>query len=341
MSAAGSRSFGRRTDLTGSRGFTMIELMISIALGSVILVGTVLMFQQSRAAYMVNDATSRLQENARFALDILDPDIRLASYWGATNRAEFVDGQKGTPLELPTLAGDCADRWYIDLGNSLNGINGTSVIGAVNAVNTPVASCIPNAQHRAGTDILVVRHASEQTQVPQINRVQIQSEPLNSMLFTSGLVPAGFSAPPASNTFALVAHAYYISPDSASLGAGVPSLRRITLVDGPALEDQEIIAGVEDFQVQFGIDTDGDLDVNRYINADNGLVTPGSASFDPDLQIVAVRLWLRFRSLRPENGFTDDQPYQYADVNDPAPNDQFRRLLINKTIQLRNTRARS
>lgn len=322
-------------------GFTMIELMISIALGSVILVGTVLMFQQSRAAYMVNDATSRLQENARFALDMLDPDIRLASYWGATNRAEFVDGQKGMPLELPTLAGDCADRWYIDLSNSLNGINGTSVIAAVNATNGPVAGCIPNGNYIPGTDILIVRHASEQTQLPQINRVQIQSEPLNSMLFTSGLIPAGFSAPPASNTFALATHAYYISPDSLALGPGIPSLRRITLVDGPALEDQEIIAGVEDLQVQFGVDTNGDLDVNRYINADNDLVTPGSASFDSSLQIVAVRLWLRLRSLRPENGFSDNQPYQYADVNDAAPNDAFRRMLINKTIQLRNTRSRS
>ena len=101
MSRMASAIFSQPLRRRRNAGFTMIELMISIALGSVILVGTVLMFQQSRAAYMVNDATSRLQENARFALDILDPDIRLASYWGATNRAEFVDGQKGTPLALP------------------------------------------------------------------------------------------------------------------------------------------------------------------------------------------------------------------------------------------------
>ncbi|MBT8063068.1 MAG: PilW family protein [Gammaproteobacteria bacterium] len=324
-----------------SRGFTMIELMISITIGSIILVGTVLVFQQSRAAYLVNDATSRLQENARFALDILDPDVRLASYWGATNRAEFVDGQKDTPLQLPAVAGDCADRWYIDFRNSLNGINGTSVIGAVDGSNAPLNGCIPNAQHLAGTDVLVVRHASEQPQPPQAGRVQIQSDPLNAMLFTGGVIPGGFSPPPASNTFALTAHAYYISPDSIALGAGIPSLRRITLVDGPAIEDQEIIAGVEDFQVQFGIDTDADLDANRYINADNALITPGSPSFDPNLQIVAVRIWLRFRSVRSEVGFVDDTAYQYADVNDPAPNDAFRRLLISKTIHLRNTRLRS
>ena len=161
------------------------------------------------------------------------------------------------------------------------------------------------------------------------------------MLFNTGIIPAGFAAPPASNTFALAAHAYYISPDSAALGAGVPSLRRITLVDGPAIEDQEIIAGVEDLQVQFGVDTNGDLDVNRYINANNALITPGSPSFNPNLQIVAVRVWLRFRSIRSENGFTDNLPYQYADVSDPAPNDTFRRLLILKTIHLRNTRTRS
>lgn len=332
---------GRNALARRQYGFTMVELMISVAIGSIILVGTVMVFQQSRASYLVNDATSRLQENARFALDVLDPDIRLASYWGSSNRAEFVDAQKGSAAELPPIAGDCGDRWYIDLSNSTNGINGTSVIGGVNGTNAPMSACIPAANYRPGTDILVVRHASERTQVPQGNRVQIQSDPLNSLLFTGNAIPAGFSAHPASNTFGLVAHAYYISPDSRALGNGIPSLRRITLVDGPAIQDQEIIPGVEDFQFQFGIDTDGDLDANRYINADNPLITPGSPSFNPSLQIVAVRIWLRLRALRPENGFVDDAGYQYADINDVAPGDAFRRLLISKTVHLRNTRLRS
>ncbi len=327
--------------LLAQRGFTMIELMIGLAIGAVILVGTVLVFQQSRASFVVTEAIARLQENARFALDILEPDIRHASYWGLSNHAEFIDARRGTPAQLPALAGDCGDRWYIDLDNTLPGINGTSVIGGINATNTPMLACIPDANYQPETDILVVRHASEQSVLPQAGRVQIQSDPLNGILFTGAAIPGGFAAPPASESFDLISHGYYVSPDSSALGPGIPSLRRVTLISGPAVEDQEIIPGVEDLQLQFGVDTDGDLDANRYINADNAMIVPGSPGFDPDLQIVSVRIWLRFRAIRIENGHIDDLGYQYADINQAAPNDSFRRLVISKTIQLRNTRSQT
>ncbi|MBT8135809.1 MAG: PilW family protein, partial [Gammaproteobacteria bacterium] len=145
---------------------------------------------------------------------------------------------------------------------------------------------------------------------------------------------------PAAQTFALVAHGYHVSPDSTRFGAGVPSLRRQTLVDGPAIEDQEVLSGVEDFQFQFGIDTDGDLDANRYVNANNPMLVPGDPAFDPNAQIVSVRIWLRMRTIHPEQGHTDTSAYVYADHNTPAPNDNFRRLVVSKTIQLRNTKER-
>ncbi|NNF62362.1 MAG: hypothetical protein HKN06_13675, partial [Gammaproteobacteria bacterium] len=105
-------------------------------------------------------------------------------------------------------------------------------------------------------------------------------------------------------------------------------------------EDQEVLSGVEDFQFQFGIDTDGDLDANRYVNANNPMLVPGDPAFDPNAQIVSVRIWLRMRTIHPEQGHTDTSAYVYADHNTPAPNDNFRRLVVSKTIQLRNTKER-
>ena len=127
------------------------------------------------------------------------------------------------------------------------------------------------------------------------------------------------------------------------LGTNVPSLRMKTLVSGGTIEDQEVLPGVEDMQVQLGVDTDPVGGVNRgsidrYVNPGDPIVTPGEPGFLPDAEILAVRIWLRIRAERQEVGFTDTSTYVYADQNVAAPNDGFRRVLVTKTIYLRNAR---
>jgi hypothetical protein len=70
-------------------------------------------------------------------------------------------------------------------------------------------------------------------------------------------------------------------------------------------------------------------------------------------QVVSVRIWLLVRAENPEVGFRDTRTYQYADratatgttnnLNAAnaagrayAPADSFRRLLVSRTIQIRN-----
>jgi hypothetical protein len=119
-------------------------------------------------------------------------------------------------------------------------------------------------------------------------------------------------------------------------------------------DEDEVISGIEDLQVQFGIDTgdrnnDGRMDADA--DADNdGTVDPSgkvtryvSADF-PDLSrhiVGAVRIWLRVRAAEPEVGFKDDRTYRYADiVYTPAgPDAAYRRALITRTIAVRNARV--
>jgi type IV pilus assembly protein PilW len=119
-------------------------------------------------------------------------------------------------------------------------------------------------------------------------------------------------------------------------------LRRWTL-RGLALIDEEVLPGVEDLQIQFGVDpdlpgTDDRGAVNLYVNANDPILTPGDPAFNDDFEILAVRIWLRVRAERVENGFTDTTNYVYADQNVAAPGDQFRRVVVSKTIYLRNAR---
>ncbi len=317
------------------RGLTMIELMIALVIGAVLLIGAVSVYSSSRATYRLNESMARLQENARFALTHMEPDLRLANYWGLTNRADIIERRRGQADQLAAIATDCADRWYINVDSPVEGANGT---------NAPFAGGIDAGNYQAGSDVLVVRHASaDPVTVLDTNRVHLQSDRTRGALFLGDLIPAGFAPPPASVTHTMIANAYYVAPTSPTLG-NVPSLRRRTLVRGPAIRDEEVIPGVEDLQVQFGIDLDaegtpGRGAVDRYVNADNPLLDPAAPGFDPDTRIVAVRLWLRLRTETVEQGHTDTSGYQYADQIIAPPNDGYRRIVVSKTIQLRNLRG--
>ncbi len=63
--------------------------------------------------------------------------------------------------------------------------------------------------------------------------------------------------------------------------------------------------------------------------------TPGST---PTRIVLAVRIWVRVRAERLENGFTDTTNYVYADQNVGPFNDNFRRMVVSKTIYVRNAR---
>lgn len=64
-------------------GFSLIELMIAIALGLLIMAAVIQLFIGSRQTYSTNEALARVQENGRFAMELIKPEIRgLASGQG-------------------------------------------------------------------------------------------------------------------------------------------------------------------------------------------------------------------------------------------------------------------
>lgn len=61
-------------------GFTLIEIMIALLLGAFLIGGVMQIFVGAKQTNSVQDELARLQENARFAMDILGRDIRMADY---------------------------------------------------------------------------------------------------------------------------------------------------------------------------------------------------------------------------------------------------------------------
>lgn len=78
-----------------ARGVSLIELMIAMAISCVIIAGTLALYAQARNAYRVNERVARLQEQGRFALAVIEPDVELAGYYGFTNVADVVRFVRG------------------------------------------------------------------------------------------------------------------------------------------------------------------------------------------------------------------------------------------------------
>jgi type IV pilus assembly protein PilW len=78
-----------RTGRDKQTGFSLIELMIAITLSLVLTIGIIQIFSSSKQTSRVQDALARVQENARFALDILSHDIRMAGQLGCNSGAHL------------------------------------------------------------------------------------------------------------------------------------------------------------------------------------------------------------------------------------------------------------
>src|SRR4051812_10269966 len=74
-------------------GFSLIELLVSLAIGAILVFGATQAYVDSRNAYAVNETVARMQENARYAMSVLESDIRMANYWGLLKGAESITGR--------------------------------------------------------------------------------------------------------------------------------------------------------------------------------------------------------------------------------------------------------
>lgn len=115
-------------------GIGMVEIMISMALSLLLLGSVIQIFSSSKASYRIQEGVSRLQENSRFAIDLLRRQVRLSGYGGCANPGLVAPRNiaRGTPSAI-TFAS-------------------TDVIGG--ADNTAVDGVL------SGTDTLLIRYGS-------------------------------------------------------------------------------------------------------------------------------------------------------------------------------------
>lgn len=315
------------------RGLTLVELMVALAIGSFLIIGAVQIYNQSRQAFVVNESIARVQETAQFAMDTIESDLRMASNWGRNSRAVAVEGASRdgdpNPLGLTEPENDgssCGEDWAYNLLLTVDGVDDDFTL-----------PCAAVGGEQEDSDSVTIRRASVDPVAPVAGRLQIQTTRIAGQIFESDTIPGAFS-PADSTTHNLLVNTYYVAADS-DLIPGVPTLRRKSLGPGPAITDQEVAPGVESLQIQLGVDVDEDNTVDRYVNPGDAIYRPGAVGYVPGARVITARVWLVVRGITPEIGLIDDVNYAPANADLGNPDDEFRRMMVSKTILLRNART--
>ena len=329
------------------RGFSLLEIMIAMALGLVLLAAFLAVLQRCRGQFAINESLARLQDSARHALSVLVADLEHAGAYGFARSAHvrvlrggavLAQGNAlrqpdaaGTTAAVPSLppgAHDCGINFALDLELPVQGSDNRFAPG------NGARDCAPTASAggaRPGSDTLTVRHASLNSVPPHAGRLQLYWRHLAAFgfqdLFFDGQPPGPVDQD--NEVRDLEIHTYYIANNSVGR-AGWPALRVKSLTEAAGaaqFRDEEVLPGVEDLQVEFGI-------------AENGRVS----YLAPDLStlrgkpVVAVRVWLRIRADVTEGPFFDGRALNYAGVAFvPTPAESaLRRILVERTVTLRN-----
>ena len=149
-----------------AKGFSMIELMLALALGVIVTWGIVQLFVGNNQTYTLLNGQARLQENARFAMDFVTRSARAAGYFGCDPEpTKIYDSLTGTwnqlfefDISTPIQGfngianGNALTDWVPSLTVLPRTSGGTTVNAFINGNGIDVATMKPL------TDVLVLRH---------------------------------------------------------------------------------------------------------------------------------------------------------------------------------------
>lgn len=327
-----------------SYGFSLVELLVAMVVGLIIVSGAFSLHSGTRKTQAVNEMQMDMVADARFAIEMISYDLRHAGMYGGTNKDGLIDCRSNdancsTTGTVPAAVGsDCAAGWAYNLSQPVFAINST-------AGNPYSGTCITASEgYLAGTDILEIRYADSN----YLDSISGLPKPLTNgqayvrSNFASGRIFTGTTQPKIgkhdsdaniTHNYILHAFAYYVSDHTDSTGDGIPSLRRAALVNGPAVQQQTLISGVANLQVQFGENTDGDANntIDRYVDPD--AVTDWT-------QVYAAKIWLLMRSNDRQIGTDTTKSFSMAGA--PAitygGKDDYRYFLVTSVVDLRNLR---
>jgi type IV pilus assembly protein PilW len=345
------------------QGLSLIELMVSMAIGLGLLAALSTVFVNSSRSQAELARAAQQIENGRFATQTLQDDLWHAGFYG-----RYVAYSTTAPAALPdpcSINLDTAVAVPTPLQNALVfGVQGYNDAAAVPAA---LAGCLSADDLLPGTDILVVRRTESRTSaVGALNAktIYLQSvaesyDPVSltalSPIIAKGNPSATFNqASPTTSELGEIrrfhVHIYFIAKCSvpaggaancnagADSGKPIPTLKRLEINAAGAFEVVPLVEGIENLQVEYGIDTvPAGLPAGSPYAGDgmpeSYKAAPTATEFS---QVVAVRLFVLARATEASVSYVDSKTYDLGLHGAVVGSGPYKRQVFTTVVRLQN-----
>ena len=340
---------------TRQRGMGLVELLVWMAISLLIISVIGVVYANTKQLARVNDTVSRLQENGRFVIHLLNRDLRMAGFRGCdiTGSGSHVNVLNSTayPYRFDIALGGfygSGGGWSPTRDPSISTLSppplvNTDIVtirhidGPGVALTAAMGTTTADLQVAAGSplangDVLLVADCSYSA---IFNATAFNSAtgviahelgagvPGNSTKNLSDpLDPHKFSTD--ASVYRLVTRTYYIGASARKPGTNSLWANSIPAYDLQA-QPEEMVEGVDGLVLLYGEDTDGDKAANRYVTANAVGTWNNVVSVRPQVLLATVR----------DKMATSPQPYTFNGVT-KTPTDLRLRSVLASVVTVRN-----
>lgn len=348
-----------KRDSIGQKGFTLIELMIGLALGVIVVAAAFTILTTTSKALRANEQVVDAQQNLRMAMELITRDIKMAGFGnpgvpvGNCTYAIVPNDQTPTGVDsgadsvqmlVPATRATGTNRWTLSAATTTSGVS--SITLQPGAVADMVTSGLAASSY-------ISIGGSATAQVTAFNAAA-------STISVSIPPPLWFQQNDQVYLLQCIRYQVVQPPDAGNLCAGhAPCLTRGVAGGAGPNAEAPIAEGIEDLQLAYACDgcvaainggipdriIDDQLPFNNIFDQNDFLsnVPWTAAPLTPD-KIKLVQVALVARQSKADQGFGDsDKSVMGSPAITPLPNDHtlaadpnHRRRVLVKTVDTRN-----
>lgn len=285
---------------TSHAGFSLIELMIALLLGLILMAGISQVFVNSQQSYRVTEERSRLQENARFGFEFLTRNIREAGYSGCRaveqlhiqviadaptpsySTQNIVSGNEATSSTswAPALVSDLdadvspeTDTISLQKGGSC----GATLVGKLTVSQANIQIPADNSCDISAGDVLMLtdcedahifRASSASSGSPQTIAHAANQNSGNHFCLNQAGVGTGSCGDNNAKLYGADSELLTFSSLTYYISIGASGGRALFVYDSTTGSKTELVEGVENMQVKYGVDSNNNDTVDNYQTAE-------------------------------------------------------------------------
>jgi len=329
--------YGDRCKYSGrfTQGLSLIELLVSMLLGLILSGGIVIAYLGAKRNYFYEEQMARMQENGRYAMRLLSRELTMAGFFAGVPELNGVSAA--------AVGTDCSEwDWVLDGTHPIELVNDYSGQSVPMSLHFTPLTCLDSAAIALDTDLIAIKRTAAEASLrrgipaPGLTASTVQNwylrlaagnSPEWEKLRSIDLLD-GARANTSLSYWEWISRIIFVRrySDSGNEDDDIPSLCMETLA-GDAMTSRCLVEGVENMQLEFGIDTDADGVPNQYKSAPTG---------DEMRHAVAAKIHLILRSVSKIPGHQDDKTYTLGQKILTAKHDPYLRRVFSTTVLLRN-----